>query len=238
MKLCIITGGSKGLGSSLCKQFLNKDYQVIEFSRSAPQTYSVHADFANPQDVRQIVVQTLEQIDIRDVIELIFINNAGTLNPIGLTSTKASIDVLENIHVNFVSAILVITEVIKKFQFVSCRKTIVNISSGAARKGYYGWSLYCGAKAGLENFIHSLALEQQTQLHPFIPINVNPGVIDTEMQAMIRETSNSDFVEVERFIKRKNDGQLVHPDKVATAIVKIIESDISFGNLYNTSEYM
>ncbi len=238
MKLCIITGGSRGLGDSLCKQYQNNGYHVIEFSRSAPHKYSVQVDFVNPETSKQIASKVFDQINVHELQELIFINNAGTLNPIGPTSTKSQLAVLENININFVSAILIITELVAKFQFVDCKKIIANISSGAAMKGYYGWSLYCGAKAGIENFIRALALEQQAQPHPFLPINIDPGVIDTEMQSLIRETSVDDFAEVERFIKRKNDGQLVHPDKVSTAIIRILESDVLFGNLYNTSDYM
>ena len=123
-------------------------------------------------------------------------------------------------------------------ELVDNKKVIADISSGAALKGYYGWSLYCAAKAGMENFIHSLAVEQQTQPHPFLPINIDPGVIDTDMQALIRATPQSDFADVERFIQRKNQGLLVSPDKVAASIINIIElPSLSFGNRYETSKY-
>jgi len=141
-------------------------------------------------------------------------------------------------NTNYVSAVLVLTEIIRKFQAAACRKVIVNISSGAALKGRAGWSLYCAAKAGMENFIRSLALEQQTQPQPFIPINIDPGVIDTEMQALIRGTSPSDFPDVEIFIQRKDQALMVPPDKVAAAIIRILEQpSLSFGERYKTSEY-
>lgn len=238
MKLLIITGGSKGLGLALCKQFEAKNYKILEFSRSAPHNYSVRTDLANPENSRVIVENAIRPIDYNQLREIIIVNNAGTLNPIGRTSNKPPIDLVENMNTNFASPILVLTEIITKFQLAPCRKVIANISSGAALKGYFGWSLYCAAKAGLENFIHSLAIEQQTQSQPFIPINIDPGVIDTEMQALIRATPQSDFLDVERFIRRKNQGLLVHPDKVAIAIIRILESQsLSFGNRYETSEY-
>ncbi len=238
MKLFVITGGSRGLGQALCEQFNARDYKILEFSRSAPDEYSIRTDLADPEKSRLTVANAIAPIDSSQLQELIVVSNAGTLEPIGPTSSKSYPDLIKNMNTNFVSAILVLTEVISKFQAAACRKVIVNISSGAALKGRAGWSLYCAAKAGMENFIRSLALEQQAQPQPFIPINIDPGVIDTEMQALIRETSPSDFPEVERFIQRKNRGYLVPPDKVAAAILRILEQPyLSFGERYETSKY-
>jgi len=238
MKLFIITGGSRGLGQALCEEFKARDYKILEFSRSAPHDYSVRIDLADPEASRLTVADAIETIATSQLQELIVVSNAGMLDPIGPTSSKSFSDVTRNMNTNFVSAILVLTEIIKKFQAAACRKVIVNISSGAALKGRAGWSLYCAAKAGMENFIRSLALEQQLQAQPFIPINVDPGVMDTEMQALIRETLPSDFPDVEAFIQRKDQGLLVPPDKVAAAIIRILEQrSLSFGGRYETSKY-
>jgi hypothetical protein len=91
----------------------------------------------------------------------------------------------------------------------------------------------------MENFIRSLALEQGAQPHPFIPINIDPVLIDTEMQALIRETSPADFPDRELFIQRKNQGLLVPPDQVAAAIIRILEQEsLSSGGRYETSKYI
>jgi benzil reductase ((S)-benzoin forming) len=238
MKLFMITGGSRGLGQALCEQFKTKDYKILEFSRSVPHEYSIRTDLADPERSRLTVAKAIESIDSSQLEELIIISNAGTLEPIGPTSGKSHVDLTENMNTNFISAILILTEIIRKFQAAACRKVIVNISSGAALKGRAGWSLYCAAKAGMESFIRSLALEQQTQPQPFIPINIDPGVIDTEMQALIRGTSPADFPDVETFVQRKNQGLLAPPDKVAAAIIRILEQpSLSFGERYKTSDY-
>lgn len=100
----------------------------------------------------------------------------------------------------------------------------MNVSSGAALKGYAGWSLYCASKAGMEGFIRALAAEERHQEYPFLAISVDPGVIDTEMQASIRAASVTDFPDVERFIRRKNEGGLSSPGSVAGAILRIVSS--------------
>jgi benzil reductase ((S)-benzoin forming) len=237
MKLLLITGGSRGLGRALSEQFESKDYQILEFSRSAPHPYSIQIDLADPEKSRLIVAKAIEPIDNRPLEELIVISNAGMLEPIGPTSEKSYSDLIKNMNTNFVSAILVLTEIIAQFQTAACRKVIANISSGAALHGRAGWSLYCAAKAGMENFIRSLALEQRVQPQPFLPINIDPGLIDTEMQALIRSTSSADFPDVELFIQRKNRGLLVPPEKVAAAIVRILEQEsLSFGERYKALE--
>ena len=238
MKLLLITGGSRGLGRALCEEFQLRDYKILEFSRSAPHEYSIRIDLADPEKSRLIVANAIQPMDSSQLQELIVINNAGTLEPIGPTSGKPYSDLMKNMNTNYVSAVLVLTEIITKFQAAACRKVIVNISSGAALKGRAGWSLYCAAKAGMENFIRALALEQKAQPQPFIPINIDPGVIDTEMQALIRETPPADFPELERFVQLKKQGSLVPPDKVAAAIIRILEQDsLSFGGRYETSNY-
>lgn len=238
MKLLLITGGSKGLGHALCEQFETRNYEILEFSRSAPHEYSIPIDLADPEQSRSSLANAIKPIDPSQLQALIFINNAGTLEPIGPTSSQLKADLVKNMNTNYVSAVLVLTEIIARFQATPCRKVIANISSGAALKGRAGWSLYCAAKAGMESFVRALALEQQTEHQPFIPINIDPGVIDTEMQAFIRSTSPADFPDVGLFIRRKNQGLLKPPDQVAAAIIRILEQEtLSFGGRYETSKY-
>ncbi len=238
MRLAILTGGSKGLGLALCEALAGRGYRVLEFSRSAPHTYSVRVDLSSPSDSHQIVAAALASLGDEHIEELLVINNAGTLDPIGPASRKRRDAILGNLNTNFTSAILVLTEIVAHFQATKCRKVLANISSGAAQKGYAGWSLYCAAKAGMENYIRALALEQQAEPHPFIPVNIDPGVIDTDMQAFIRGSSASDFAEVERFIKRKEQGALVSPALVAAAACRILElPSLSHGARYDVGDH-
>ena len=229
MKLAIISGGSKGLGEKLCEQYLAQDFEVIEFSRTAPNSYSVAIDLASAANVSKIISETLTPLAIREWREIVVISNAGMLTPIGPVSKKDSESVIANLNANFVSGIVFMAEVLRCFQQHTGKKTLASISSGAALGERAGWSLYCAAKAGLEHFIRSVAKEQDAESQPFKMVNIDPGLIDTAMQSLIRQSSLDDLPSLEQFKQRKESGLLVPPVKVAERIVRIIEAS-NMGN--------
>ncbi|OUS37757.1 short-chain dehydrogenase ['Osedax' symbiont bacterium Rs2_46_30_T18] len=226
MKLLIISGGSKGLGLALCKEYQQHGFSIVEFSRTAPHPFSVSVDLSNSKESANVIAKALAPLAAIEWREIVVINNAGTLNPMGPASKKNRDHVIDNININFASGILFISEALGHFQGHSGKKTLANISSGAALGGYPGWSLYCAAKAGMENFIASIALEQDLESDPFCAINIGPGVIDTDMQASIRKAKAEDFPAVERFIDRKESGDLRPPETVAADIFAITEQSI------------
>jgi benzil reductase ((S)-benzoin forming) len=225
MRLALITGGSRGLGLALVEQLQQQGYAVIDFSRSAPHAFSVAVDLSDPAAYSRLLKRTLDGVDCHALAELVVINNAGTLDPIGPAAAKDPAQLIANLNTNLTSGIIFIAQVVAQFQAARCRKIIANISSGAALKGYAGWSLYCAAKAGTENFIRALAVEQHTEAAPFVAINVNPGVIDTEMQASIRAAPAADFPDVSRFIQRHEQGELNAPSVVASAVLAIVAQE-------------
>ncbi|MCW1970877.1 MAG: SDR family NAD(P)-dependent oxidoreductase [Anaerolineae bacterium] len=238
MKLAIISGGSKGLGLALCQQYLANGYRVVELSRSAPHPFSVQCDFAQPQAALLPIQATFAELSRADYDEIVIINNAALLGPIGPSSRKAPADVIAHLNVNVTSAILFLGQAINAFQTHTCPKSIANISSGAAIKNIFGWSLYCASKAGLEHYIRTVAIEQAEQAQPFTAINIDPDIIDTDMQAGIRQASRDDFPALDRFIMRKDIGLLRPPAQVAAAIIRILNSPMSNGARYDITDFV
>lgn len=222
--LVVVTGGSRGLGKSLCAQYRAKGAEVVEFSRSAPYPFSVAADLSKPEAAIKAIEAKLHELAKQEWSEIVVIHNAGVLDPIGPAKNKSSSALTANMNANFAGGILFLTQVQASFEAHECRKVLVNISSGAALKGYPGWSLYCAAKAGVENYVRTVAAEQKRATHPWLALNVDPDVMDTAMQETIRASSEEDFPAVGYFIQRKETGKLRAPSDVAEVVIRIVET--------------
>jgi benzil reductase ((S)-benzoin forming) len=98
----------------------------------------------------------------------------------------------------------------------------VNVSSGAAGKGYAGWNLYCAGKAAVENYLSAVHEEEKTEAHPYRVFSVNPHIMDTGMQRLIRESEESEFPQKSRFVKFKEHGQLLPAKTVAATIMELV----------------
>lgn len=218
MKVAIITGGSSGLGQALVKQYQQAGWQVIEFSRHGDSCSHITLDLASPDQVTAQWQQAIARIDVSALQELLFVNNAGTLEPIERADHLTDADIERNLTINLVSPLRLISHLLRDFRHTPCRKTLINVSSGAANKGYPGWSLYCAAKAGLENFIRTLYLEEPLAAAPFRVCNLDPYVMDTAMQAGIRAATPEQFPQRERFIGYHASGKLLSTDVVAAAL--------------------
>ncbi|HYD80426.1 MAG TPA: SDR family NAD(P)-dependent oxidoreductase [Paucimonas sp.] len=239
MKLAIVSGGSKGLGAALCAQYRARGFDVVEFSRSAPHAFSVRVDFSAPESVAPAVDAALKPLAAREWDEIVAVNNAAVLGPIGPAARKDPADILAHLNTNVVSGILFAARAVAAFQRHACRKTLVNVSSGAAAKGYDGWSLYCASKAALEQFIRSVAAEQAREPHPFTAINLLPGHVDTAMQASIRATDPHEFPDVGRFVGLRDAGALRSPEMVAATLMRIVElPDLQGGAGYSVADYV
>lgn len=219
--LVLVTGGSRGLGKSLCARCRAAGAEVVEFSRSAPYPFSTALDLSRPETVPEAVAPRLRELAAKGWSSLTVVHNAGILDPIGPTWKKRPAALAANLNANLTGPVLFLAQVFEAFRELEARKVLVNISSGAALKGYPGWSLYCAAKAGMENHVRTLAAEQQGAAFPWLCLNVDPDVMDTEMQATIRGSSEVDFPAVGYFIQRKETGKLRAPSDVAEVVLRI-----------------
>jgi NAD(P)-dependent dehydrogenase (short-subunit alcohol dehydrogenase family) len=93
---------------------------------------------------------------------------------------------------------------------------VLHVSSGAGRSPYPGWSVYCATKAALD--LHAQAVKLDGA--PNVRIcSLAPGVIDTGMQAQIRETDVRLFPNKQRFIDLNNQGALASPQTTGERLI-------------------
>lgn len=232
-KILIITGGSKGIGLGLAKEYHKKGYRVISISRSKiEKLYAVEQYQCNISDISK-VSSTLQEIfshlDKSQTSSITLINNAGNLGMVNTTENIAPEDIAYTINVNLTAPLVLSSQFIKLTENWKCKKQIINISSGAAINPYESWVMYCSSKAGLDMMTKVISKEQKDKKNGVSIVSIYPGIVDTDMQAKARNTPKENFKSVQRFIDFYKHGELATPEQVAKIIYDL---DIS-GELKN-----
>lgn len=219
MNHIIITGASRGLGQELALQLADPKNKLHLIARNGCYTTARKVDEAG--GVSRNYVYDLTNLDhlegfmngmFTDIIndepdQIILVNNAGMLHPIGPIGKYDYQDYKTNLEVNYMVPAMLTHWIIHKAQDWNIPKRIMYISSGASGKPYYGWTHYCSTKAGIDMLMQTTALEQKEQEHPVEVAAFNPSRIETDMQKEIRQQSAKDFAAVEDFVKAKEDGR-------------------------------
>lgn len=237
MKAYIITGTSRGLGEAIVKELLDEEVMIFCLSRSVNDelidlalkkdrdldyiTYDLN-DLLGIEDIMKEIMKELEEEDLEGIY---LINNAGMLAPV-MPIEKCEAQALSvNINVNLVAPMALTSVFIDHIKGWKIQKRVLNISSGAGKHGIFGWSAYCAAKAGVDRFTEAVGLEQAQREFPVEVVSMAPGIIDTAMQAEIRDSKEEDFIDLERFVGFKNNGNLSSPEEVASGTIKLLHSD-------------
>ena len=227
-EILIITGGSKGIGKGIVTAYLAKGVTVFSISRTANQELSadgvtqIALDLTEITKIEEEFQRIFSLLDQKKIAKITLVNNAGTLGQIGPLEKLAPDAIANAILLNTTVPFICSAALIKNTSAWSAEKTIINITSGAALKPYFGWSVYCSTKAALNMLTETLAVEQREVANGVKVLAVAPGVVDTDMQAEIRQSDKSNFKDIERFIALKEDGAL---NDALTVGRKIFEMD-------------
>lgn len=167
--------------------------------------------------------------------KVVLINNAGTLGEVGYVGKIASQDIIKTMNINTIAPFVLMNEFLHTFDndtFGNIEKVIINVSSGAALRPIDGWSAYCASKASL-NLFGEVIKEEEKVLHQNTQIfNVSVGVVDTNMQAQIRKTKQTEFSNVEHFKELKQNNQLAKPEVIAEKIYSIIQNPQNYEDIW------
>jgi benzil reductase ((S)-benzoin forming) len=232
-KILIITGGSKGLGSGIIAAYLAANYRIFSISRTqnaseiAQNIVQIQADLSKSEEINGILANIFTHFTQNTIERIVLINNAATLGTITRAENYTAKDIENTLYLNTIAPLILISDFIRLTLDWYCTKKVINISSGAAQKAYYGWTNYCASKAALDMLTRAIAIEQNTLLNGVKLISIAPGIVDTDMQGEIRKATKSDFVEVERFVQYKNAGALVDAMVVGAKIFALDQEDLA-----------
>ena len=176
----LITGASKGLGLALARLYARRGNPLVinargEEVREAERELS---KFTSVVAVRGDVSEIAEEIAEKAIARFgrvdVLINNASELGPSPMPSlVEHSWESLERIfRVNVIAPIHLI-------QLLRPR-TIVNITSDAAKNAYPHWGGYGASKAALEHASRTLSVEREGVR----VLVIDPGDMNTEMHRL------------------------------------------------------
>jgi len=233
--LTYIAGGSKGLGQALLKLHIQAKHKVFEFSRSGTGPHHIKCNFNDTKAAQQCFQQALAITNHTDASELNQINlviNTATLAPFGHLAQMEPNSIKQHININIESTVALLHTFIAAYQQSHALKTITYISSGAARRDIPGLAMYSASKAFFERLISTLAEEQNSMNHPFKCMIINPGVMNTDMQAEIRQQNEKDFPMLSWWKELHETGQLADPKDIANICYELIHSTGTNGGYY------
>ncbi len=241
MAAVVITGVSRGLGAALFDELYERGDRILALGRhftdeqlqraqAAPDRLVLRpTDLSDGAEGLPGAVELAAFLTAGDppdqgvpagaeptVEPAVLIHNAGAVTPVGAIGTLDPTELVTTMQVNLVAPMLLTNA------FLTARVdrpvTVLFISSGAAKRVIDGWATYCASKAGGEMFFDAVASQYADD--PSVTVhNVSPGVIDTEMQAVLRASGESYFPEHSRFVGLAERGELQSPEQVARRIM-------------------
>ncbi|MGO8693700.1 MAG: 3-oxoacyl-[acyl-carrier-protein] reductase [Rectinemataceae bacterium] len=193
-KVCVITGGSKGIGRAIVELFAKQGGRVYYLSRSEAADASALAetasgsggsiswmscDVADEHQVNETVEAIVKQAGFIDAV----VNNAGVTRD-GLIF-RMSLDDWNTVIVTNLTSAFLVSRVAARHMIKRHTGCIVNVSSVVGITGNGGQTNYSASKAGIIGFTKSLAREVASR---GVRVNaIAPGFIDTSMTEKIPE---------------------------------------------------
>lgn len=220
-RIAVVTGASRGLGAGLAEAFAADGLRLGLCARSAPilpsgaDVVAARLDVTDAAAVEAFAADVAARLGPIDL----WINNAGVLEPITPLRNADPAVLARNVDVNLTGVLLGSRAFVRHLHATGRPGVLINISSGAARKPYAGWSAYCAAKAGVDRLTE--CLDEEERVHGLRAYSVAPGVIDTEMQAQIRASTAEDFPQVARFHTMKRDDDFTTPRFIASRLLEL-----------------
>lgn len=230
-RIALVTGGTGGIGTSICQAMQNQNYQVIACyfkngnhdlarvwqTQQATQGFDidiVYADISSFKDcetLTDLVIEKYGQIDV-------LVNNAGVTSDATLKKmTETQWQDVINANLN---SVFNMTKSILSNMLDNNYGRIITISSINGRKGQFGQCNYSASKSALYGFTKSLAQEVAKK---GITVNtVSPGYIKTEMLASIKEDI------LNAITAQIPVGRLGHPEEISRVVTFLADEQSGF----------
>lgn len=243
-KKALVTGGSQGIGSEICRElascgadvfinyFSNKE-KAEALSKEIREKYGVKAAFgqanvSKAKEVEQLFLQMDKEIGHPDIL----VNNAGS------ESIAHVLDLQEEewdrvVQINLKGPFLCAQQAARRMEN-NGGGVIINISSIHDTVPRKGLIHYCSAKAGLKMFSKCLSLELADK--NIRVVSVAPGAIKTEMNS--KEIARFGEEKFEEWIPQGRIGNVSDVAHAVAFLASDLAGYINGADLYIDGAYM
>ncbi len=186
-RTCLITGGTRGIGAAMAREFAEAGARVVVTGRDGAQSEAVAREIRTqghdalgfgydavlPGAAAALAARVEAEIGCLDVL----VNNAAILRPHRIARlTEPEFDELFQVNVK---AALFLTQALHPLLAKGTGAAILNITAAGAHVPMAGIGAYCASKAAVINFTRTLAKEWAAD---GIRVNaLTPGSVATEM---------------------------------------------------------
>lgn len=233
-RTAIVTGAGRGIGAAIALRLANDGNRVGVIDLRASDTAAtvdaiiaaggeaigVGADVANSEQVADAVAQIAEELGKPTIL----INNAGILRDnLIFKMTDEDWDSVIGVHLR---GMFLMTRAVQAFQVEAKWGRVVSLSSTSAL-GNRGQANYSAAKAGVQGFTKTIAIELGR--YNVTANAIAPGFIATDM---LRQTAERMGVPFEDFMaaaaKEIPVGRWGEPEDIAAAASFFVSDEASF----------
>lgn len=232
--VAVVTGGARGIGEAVARRLAHEGFAVAVLDLDAEAAKPVVAAIRETgQSAVAVGVDVTDEASVEAAIAqvekelgppIVLVNNAGITRDDLLHKLNAeSWDTVLAVHLR---GAFLVSRAVQRHMTTARWGRIVNLSSVSAL-GNRGQANYSAAKAGIQGFTKTLALE----LGRFgVTVNaVAPGFIVTDMTRATAERVGLTFDEfTERAIREVPVQRAGQPEDIASAVAYFVREDASY----------
>ena len=228
--IALVTGGTGGLGSSICRQLSADGFTVVAnyikpeeekakawlaAEREAGRDIHIaEADVSNYESCVSMIEKIKKEVGAVSVL----VNNAGiTKDGVFKKMPLENWTAVLNVNLN---SVFNVTRPVVDDMLATGWGRVINISSVNGQKGQFGQTNYSAAKAGMHGFTKALA--QETAAKGITVNTISPGYIGTEMVMAIKQEVRDQIVSTIPV------GRLGKPEEIAKLVSYLASDDAAF----------
>ena len=217
--LAVITGASRGIGAGIAAAAEADGATVAAANRSGgSRGHDLTIDLSDPAAWAAFARWYDDLVDELRPRRIMAFHNAATIEPIGFAGEVDPDAYRANVLLNSAAPQVLGGSVLQTAQRAEIPTVLVQLSSGAGKTPFTGWSSYCASKAAVDMWVRTVGLETTERGDLTRVLSIAPGVVATDMQANIRNSESDAFPAVDNFRTMHETGALADPAEVGARL--------------------